>query len=426
MNKRNIISYISSAALCSLLAVFPARADCQADPQWLPVTPSPTNAQPESPLADCSAYRWAWQSFLYITQTTSGGSKPDFLNYAQMDSVFSSLNLNSSANNSAKTLQLRPRTVEPRGPVFNSVEQAGRGGILVDQNRNAVYYAIHMNSTFVDFVVKNKLNQKPELKKTSPDAVFPVGSLELKSSWQIVEPSAPPPGYIIATAEVPVLKNDNGNIVLDLNVRRSVTVALLGLHVVGVIENHPEFIWASFEHDGLAPSANANPEETDTTKAINSSSFPLYQGGTIGTNANTIQTDLMLDDVKQSLSPPTSIYRVYPGSSKESAAIDDEVNDINTSIGNLFGSQSSDVRSRYRLVGAIWLKNGATDFSLNTDFSAKSDLLAGETAMSNVSIESFTQVSSPNCFSCHQTLSTAGLPPLRVSISHILPLFFSQ
>ena len=39
-----------------------------------------------------------------------------------------------------------------------------------------------------------------------------------------------------------------GDIVKDGDKTRVVTVALLGIHVVGTIEGHPEFVWSTFEH----------------------------------------------------------------------------------------------------------------------------------------------------------------------------------
>lgn len=61
----------------------------------------------------------------------------------------------------------------------------------------------------------------------------------------------------------------NGNAVPVAGKFATVTVALVGLHVVGTTINHPEFLWATFEHklnspeqpdNWFAPNAQSNPK----------------------------------------------------------------------------------------------------------------------------------------------------------------------
>ena len=65
----------------------------------------------------------------------------------------------------------------------------------------------------------------------------------------------------------------------------------------------------------------------------------------------------------------TSIVRLYPGSSDTSIVQDDAVLALNKSVYGLFASAGltvKDVRSHYRLVGAVWLDDPDHDFKVNS------------------------------------------------------------
>lgn len=433
----------SAWAAAAVLAWMPvgssvfAEENCEPDEAWLPATPAPLNNQPESPLEDCSAYRWAWQTFLRVTGPDDGGH-PAFLGYEGMNDLFGPDKIMTFAQGDTKILNLAPRTPEASEPdvktvIVNGIKQASVDGVLVDQNNHAVYYAIHMNPTFTGFVRSRKYNDKTVLADpASTYDVFPKGALELKSSWQIVDDANPPADYITTKALVPTIGLDkDGNLIADPNTTREVTVALLGIHVVGVIENHPEFIWSSFEHVGLAPNAADIPSKTDPKKEVSDQSFPLYAAHTPAEQADTYPSTYTLDAAKQTLSPATSVYRAYPGANVDNKESDEAVDSLNENIGKLFASKApADVRAHYRLIGAVWLKNGAVDFALNDTFVDPDNTpeekrrVAGENAMSNMAIESFTQTDFPSCFSCHKTRASSGLKPKLLNVSHILSLFY--
>src|SRR5262249_42676021 len=132
-------------------------------------------------------------------------------------------------------------------------------GILVDQSGHAVYYAIHINRTYYDFIAERGYFQPEKLKKAPPVDQFPVGTLELKSAWRIVNKGEDTSGFYTTEARIePFKPDDRGTrspVVVDPehfgDKRR--TVALVGLHVVGVVQGHPEFVWATFEHRRNAP-----------------------------------------------------------------------------------------------------------------------------------------------------------------------------
>ena len=76
-------------------------------------------------------------------------------------------------------------------------------------------------------------------------------------------------GFLVTTAPVPPVRVEDGRLVCAGGPAAPARVAMLGLHVVFRIANHPEMIWATFEHvdetgePDLAPRAAALPDAAD-------------------------------------------------------------------------------------------------------------------------------------------------------------------
>jgi len=228
-------------------------------------------------------------------------------------------------------------------------------------------------------------------------------------------------------------------------------VALIALHVVGVIDGHPEFIWATFEHtsskknsDGhrirdLAPSAASEPEfgVPDQKIADLGVKYTLYkapQNVRLPPPSGTKLIDLHLDE-KQNFSPVSNVFRLFPASKRPPAADDHGKEDgavlsINKTLQDAFEHQvkkgHKDVRSNYSLVGAVWLNDPSLDFKPNQDYGnlPPSKDFGGENTLSSMAMESFTQKTFENCFMCHDTQPTNGLGPSNLNVSHALSKFF--
>ena len=449
--------------------------------QFLPKTSDPKNLMPlPDPLpdpgkevlpADCPFYQGAWQKFLFVTQSLAGRG-PRFLNYPTFEAVFKIKASPLFAEEQMGLLSLAPRNIQhpnndPRDITINDVEQAGLQDVLIDQNGNVVWYAIHVNDEFVHFLHDYNLTDTKVLDKIPANLELRPGILELKSAWQIVEGPIPS-NYITTRAVVPIFKHDtSGKIVRDGNRTRDVTVALLSLHVVGVIEGHPELIWATFEHisherDGtwlrdVAPSAKCYPDDPAVgckpvnvvTKAAKYSLYPVdprqNSAPPVPTaNAGNKLNDLKLDEGAQKFSPVTPVYRVFPGSKPDDTKEDEEVTGLNESVKELFEKLhivERDVRSNYQLVGAVWLNRprvvdsqanqAGAIFRPNRNFpDADNELFGGESALSNMALESFTQSRNPHCFSCHDTSrvkrihGSVDLPASELNVSHLLSKYY--
>jgi hypothetical protein len=488
----SLLQGLAFGVLAASLSASIAAADCRVPTgggiSYLPVTTAPKYLmplplpEPNKPVPDCPFYQQAWQSFLYVTQTKGG--KPAFLGYPTFEKVFKQRASPFFAVEQPGTLSLAPRALQfPNAGIppdqdldINDILQAaGSAGlqrVLIDQNGNAVFFAIHVSDAFAGFLRDYDLINPEVLKQIPAELEFRPGVLELKSAWQIFEGATAPKNYITTPATVPVFKvGGDGKVVRDGDKTRQVTAALLSLHVVTAIEGHPEFIWATFEHvshegskpepaDGsctgpgwlrdVAPAATDNPDKVPVLVDTKLRKYALYPVTSTspappvnGANMGNKPADLKLDVKTQKFSPVTPVFRIFPASKSDSNEEDDEVRCLNNSVKGLFESNKlvdKDARSNYQLVGAVWLNTPRVDFKVAQTFSdvpppppvpppRDPALFGGENRLSNMALESFTQPTSrqPNCFSCHDT-NSAGvvnrLSPSRLNVSHVLSKFF--
>jgi hypothetical protein len=110
---------------------------------------------------------------------------------------------------------------------------------------------------------------------------------------------------------------------------------------------------------------------------------------------------------------------------------------LNASVWSRFlPEDSGDMRQHYRLVGATWLDRPDRDFAVGREFinapgqSSDEGPVAGEDALSSLAMESFTQSTYHNCFSCHDTqLVVTGddsvLEEKAINVSRVFSRFLS-
>jgi hypothetical protein len=446
---------------------------CSAAGDWLPTTPPPTNqTPPPHPAPDCPFYQAAWPHFLYATQLEPNG-RPRFLAYSTIADLFGAAAAPQFAKQQAGMLSLAPRNLErpndkqsPSGSmppaIDGGVTQAGPlRGLLIDQNGNPIFYAIHVNETFANFVHQSGLTTQKALLGADPEKLeFPEGAVELKSAWQIVDAARPPSNYFTTRATIPRLRVSNGQLTVD-TATREVTVALIAIHVVFVLKDHPEFVWSTFEHiaaNGMrdnAPAAAGNPSAIQPSTVISDSSWPLFKAGTTAGAANTPNSSQerldAFDEQAQRFTRggkvlQASVYRMFPASASNTTSEDEDVTSVNKSMRSAFGRatvKSGDKRGNYQLVGAIWLDNPGRDFKSNVLFQNKDGqtvddpgaMVAGEDRLSSTAMESFTQGEDgrPNCFSCHNTKRVSDditgatiIPAKRLNVSHVISKFLSE
>jgi hypothetical protein len=434
---------------------------CEGEPSWLTQTSSPDSSAIPDESTDCAFYRSAWQNFLVATGPTGGGTS--FLSYPTISDLFgaSAAPLFPAAKAGSLSAAIRvakaPNEISAGGSgTFGSgVRQASDvRGILADDRGRPIYYSIHVNQGFAAFIRSNNLTTGRALRAASETLAFPGGVAEFKAAWQIVDQDHPGTGFITTKARVPRLKRVADDLSIDTTNLQEVTLRLIALHVAFTVANHPEMIWATFEHtdaNGLtdvAPSASSNPN--GSTPSVNAGRpFILYPQGSAAASANQPATVADFDEARQHFARATPVFRVFPASKTTETTEDDSVVSINASVRNLLQKRSAgDNRARYRLVGAVWLKhplphNGQPgSFVLNGHFSnpagQSSDdpaaTLSGEAALSSTAMESFTQTDFVNCFSCHNTHHVTRdappgetlIEPKLLNVSHVLSRFLSE
>ncbi|THF48343.1 hypothetical protein [Allorhizobium terrae] len=397
-------------------------------------------------------------------------------------------------------------------PTADSTAQAGGSGVLVLNGAPVpvankagyatypiVYYTIQVNDVFAG-LAQNQAKVKYYNDTTNPNAGnFPITldqvndiakasgttysdaeqlAMEVKSSWVDVTylTAEQKAGLQTIEADVPAFKSGstNGLVTLtsDGTVTATRTLALVGMHVVGTVKDHPEMVWATFESKFNAPDADFNYLNTNyniTTSACNSgtdcistvplststqSSYIFYNGNpgaavapsaitqtaTSGSDAkgNMVITFTSSTSVPAAGSPPqltpTSVVRLNPWGSLQSTT--PQVSDFavvnNTLLMSLQASlepqlvsAGGPVYANYFQGGSIWAK-GPIPFKpgyveKGTQYLANSTMETFE----QYSLGSLTQASASqpttNCFTCHGLYGSGTNYPNGTSVSHIFP-----
>lgn len=407
---------------------------CFANPSWFPHSQTPAPEEGSGSPFDASSttnqifHQWSWNKFLWLTKPDAGGN-PLFLNQSKVKQVTSNM-----------------ETVPVTGGVtvvLQDTAQAGTGNPVLQTNPDynggngaMVYYSIHMNPTMYTAALAFAQELKNGSLPLTNTAAFPVGSFEMKVAWVPVSaiPAAKQNEYYTTTAS---LSKNNG--VSFTNTE----VALIGMHVVGVVENHPEFIWATFEHDDLSPDY-----DWDANSASSSDDQLLFkQGSTSGINGILYNTATELGQTPHKVFDlfqygiPRNPDGTFMTTSQQEPADFANVDGINQCVKSQLEAEN-DVWANYFYNGSIWLNTDGTTpmqqaqlldslgYSLTN--AMPGSFARGSLNCANVTMESFMQTFEPsidsinvtnlgNCFSCHSAVKfkTQGTMKSPLYLSHI-------
>jgi hypothetical protein len=401
----------------------------------------PTSDTKNIPTPDCNFHQWSWEAFVWATALIndpgSSTAVPRFMTLATPADL-----LNKDEN--AGEPRLRPLTLAARSETFQGstgfTEGAGAiveadGNMLVAPNGYPVYASVHMNKSYFD-TAKNNLIATGGYQSQPADSSFSIGAAVFKATWLRLDPDQKPPaGTYTTQAQVPVLETrvTPGLVTIQPVPGKfvTVTVALVGLHVVGQTDNHPEFLWGTFEHGMNSP---ATPDNTFTPSAgrKDPKSYTFYKGNTPFSQVN-IAVDppaLRLDATNQKITPVTNVVQ------ENQTGGENQPN----GVGNIFAINSQaqgtvrgfkppqNVFGNYHLVGTVWMKPNSYNLNSNQTNAVGSVDLANSTAETFVQNAVNTPISGVlNCFLCHnptsysfQTPPPAKLPNRLVALSHVL------
>ncbi|MCY7296051.1 hypothetical protein [Alteromonas sp. a30] len=416
-------------------------SECLAEPDWFPhsQTPRPNDATFKSS-TNCVFHQWSWQMFLWLTQEDENGN-PRFLSFESPQSLIG-----------MEHRGLMPRrTKHATAMSFDEYLQAGTDGILIDHNGKAVYYSQYVNPTFANFIKgkdeSGNYNKSQDFRfpqnvinmgKTAPQTEFPIygtaGALELKAAWRVVKEGEDTSDVFTMKTELAKLVNTANGIQVNHEETYSATVALVGFHIAGIVQGHPEMIWATFEHHNNAPDVQAG---TSFTSPVSPDDYTFYTANTKlqDCNINPAKDGMELNEATQTFTPITQVCRRYPfgNAPNEQQSNTAHITQLNASVQSKL--DNGDVWENYDEIGAIWF--GGEDKLVPGLRLADDSLLTGSLKLSNSTIETFTQVadSMNNCFRCHNTaqefppkMSLDPLPATNLNISHAFQniFFWSQ
>ncbi len=428
---------------------------CEND--WFPhsQTPAPEEGKgsPFDTISTTNAifHQWSWQKFLWLTKPEYqiekllvkqdgkevplfvGEMLPLFLNPEKMLQVDSHLG------------SVKP---EPGASVvLEDTAQAGSSGILrtnpaynpANNKEETVFYSIHVSpilknaaEKFKDSILNGSLT-KDNLSS------FPVGSLELKVSWTTIDaiPVNKRANYFTTVGAV---DDGKGNFI-------NTEVALLGMHVVGVVENHPEFIWATFENNDLAPNYNRKDNEANSSE----DKLLFAKGNTTGIDG------IYWDTITQK---PSKLYKAYDlfqfgvprdsiggfmNTSQQEPVNFNNIKNINDCVkANL--EKEVGAWKNYFYNGSIWVDTDGLNNKEQAQLlvklggsigaATKGSSARGSLNNANVTMETFTQTFNSslkhinvanlaNCFSCHNAESyTSDKSPIY--LSHIFDAYIKR
>lgn len=405
-----------------------ATSECLAPADWFTIvnntrqTPHP-NEGPNSVFANnetvtnCDFHQWSWQKFLYLTNEVNG--KPFFIsNLIQV---------------TAEGKRLDPS----QGIVLRDTAQASSTtDILKTPNYTSgvprsttVYYSI-----FMDKLLYSTMLKYGPIAKKNPLQVkgitFPVGSLELKTSW----------------IDASVLKDSSTYFVTE-GVINGVKkrVALLGMHVVGVVQNHPEFIWATFEHENLAPAYDWSKATPTTDAPVTSTvDYPFFNKSSTATVKNITSKNGIYTDIFSVYKYGVPVEKAMKGSSnvtlymKTSQDGSQNFNNIST-INQSVKKQLKGIWNNYFYNGSLWINTEGYDttqkqaalldsLASKLSNSAPGKLTRGSVAAYNITMETYVQAGFKpksihetsvenlvNCFFCHNASYKNATSPLFIS-----------
>lgn len=392
-------------------------ADCLAPEAWFPHSQTPMADYDADFMSNCAFHRWSWQAFLALTKE-AGDGRLVFETFVPSADVI-------AGERSGAARPLSPRLGKSDSlQGLDEVMQAGSLGLLVDQNGRAVYYSQYVDESFFDFAItQNGFHDPAKLRAAPDDLNLPIGALTLKAAWRIVPEGARADDHYTTRGTIQLLtENAAGHVIIDETRSEEATLALVGLHVVGVVKGHPEAIWATFEHRSNAPDF---PSGIGRDDPVSDKDFTFYAAGASAGDCNQNNAgDLRLTDAAaQTLAPVTQACRQFAFGGGDAENIGN-IASLNASVHAQL--EEGSVWRNYFETGAIWF--GEED-ALAPNMRIPADLLDGSVQLSSTVIETFTQktINENQCFACHNAQAQvpegapeAFLPGKNLNISHVL------
>lgn len=400
---------------------------------------------------NCDFYKWSERMFLWMTSKDNSNKavfeSPEFYTVSPKTDGQRDL-----IPNQPGQLLRAMANVDKTGKIVSEEGQA-TDDVLMDANGNLVYYISMVNDVYVEFL--NAVKQDKMSGDTFPttkaekDSIFNFAkqngvvlknpnalAIEIKTSWVEATSLNNVEEFVTIDAMVPVYKKNSDKLWI-IKGERKIKLALVGMHIVGSANGHPEMIWATFEHKRNTPNAAYQYLNTDgkTETVLADESKEWLLNANLKDSANishmVFSGDSIMAKKGYTVSPSNTVRTkpwgsavdVKPNAEDASpAASNSEIIAINNAV--ISKLKGKDVRKNYIFIGATWTSNGAgpNGYSYNpkVDSLSVAGVAIGASQLANSTMETYAQNGDSynaygTCFSCHS--NKEGLKP--GDLSHV-------
>lgn len=386
---------------------------CQADSNWIDAPRMPDDVRRGLISLQCDFHQFSWRSFLYLMGAADAGVRPIdgwmptrgiFVPSGHEPTRWGELPPPTPCGGDLPALRQAARTARYTGD-FDDVTEPGGGDPLVDRNRRWVHFDVAVNEAQYAYLTDCELYRDACFQSVSHDVEFPIGSIEVKRSWRVVEtcdlPDSPTPckpedasRFFTMRAIVdpygPPLAPPTSGLGAGPPRCQEVTVALVGFHIAHRLPYRPAWIWSSFEHVDNAPLCD------DETTAPPPGGWSFYAEACAGAECETnAYVDPCGSDHFDPACAKTPIATRVCRRAKHGgggSASQRRIREVNASAHAMLSERPDwSLWANYELVGTLW-KLEAYYYDM------------GASKLANTTLETYVQ--DTNCFSCHSREAT--------------------
>lgn len=406
--------------------------------------------------SECAFYQWGAQMFLWLTSPEGSGmvlNGDGFFNVvhdAKGTEKVAQVKVLPNSAGTPSVFAIRGKKGDenlPPAAFRGGVEQAGGGGVLLNQSGSLTYYGMHVNDTYVTFrngfvdglFVFEDGRQKGEDKKQygnthqfptrrddvdlvvafgqdlglikgDPDVSTLAGTVELKTSW-VASDSVDAADFLTITAQVPKFDKVSETEWMANGVETK-TLAMVGMHIAAPVQGHPELVWISYEHLANSPMGSyvynlkgggtaTHPYDSsgDWTFAQPNTPWPndpdKYKDQRITPNASANKKGNIVGAKTKTGSrkktkpiAPQNVVQFNPwglaADSTEDLTNNTDLVALNASLIEIL-KKSGDPRQNYYQLGGVWTKDGVMPTYGNLK------VVAGGVNLANSTMETFHQ-----------------------------------
>lgn len=402
----------------------------------LPAATMPTDDTANIPTPDCAFHQWSWETFIWANALDANGT-PRFMTMPTPADLLGGGDTSTASEKPMLTLASRSHAADQLNSV---IEGAGAiveadGNMLVAKNGYPVYASVHMNESYFN-TAKNNLIIDGGYKNNTGD-YFSVGAAVIKATWlRLGNGVSAPEGAFVTQAQVPVLHvvrtKTTAAVVPMKGLYDTVDVALVGMHVVGYTENHPEFLWGTFEHKMNAPMI---PDNTFSTSGSSPNDYTFYKANTPFSEVNLPNSSsnnpvLSFDSSTGTFSPATNVVQQNKtgGENQTNGVANIEaLNESSQTFLSHLTNKAQATFANYNLIGTVWMLPNSYSLTSGAQDAVGSVVLANSTAETFFQSAKNTPMSAvKNCFTCHNATSYTfasnplGLQNRKIALSHVL------